>query len=359
MTWTEFRGHNAILEQFRRSVTRGRLASTYLFVGPSGVGKRAFAVKLAQALLCEEHAESQLSPCNTCESCQQVAANSHPDLEIIQKPPDKSFIPVELFIGDREHRMREGLCHNIALKPFRGRRKIAIIDDADYLNQEGANCLLKTLEEPPPRSLLVLVGTSQQRQLPTIRSRCQIVRFAPLAHADVVELLLAQEPAPQRDEAEAWAALGAGSVAQALVWSDRALCEFRTDLLANLARQDVPAYDLAKMVAAFVEDAGPEAPERRARLRSVLGISVEFFRYLSRTLAGLPGAMDDATALAVRQAAHSWRGDAETAADCLERCLDAEAHVDANVQPAAVIECWLDEVASLRRGKSITPGRGV
>ena len=79
--------------------------------------------------------------------------------------------------------MREGLCHDIALKPFRGGRKIAIIDDADYLNQEGANCLLKTLEEPPEKSVIILIGTSQQRQLPTIRSRCQIVRFAPLSTA--------------------------------------------------------------------------------------------------------------------------------------------------------------------------------
>src|SRR4029078_2428636 len=80
---------------------------------------------------------------------------------------------------------------NIALKPYSGRRKVAIIDDADYLNKEGANCLLKTLEEPPPDSLLILIGTSEQRQLPTIRSRCQIVRFQPRAEGDVAELLVA------------------------------------------------------------------------------------------------------------------------------------------------------------------------
>src|SRR4029450_8202547 len=98
--------------------------------------------------------------------------------------------PLELLIGDAEHRMRAGLCYNIALKPFSARRKVAIIDDADYLNKEGANCLLKTLEEPPPKSLLIMIGTSEQRQVPTIRSRCQIVRFQPLAEEDVAELLL-------------------------------------------------------------------------------------------------------------------------------------------------------------------------
>ena len=67
--------------------------------------------------------------------------------------------------------MHEGLCHDIALRPFMGGYKVALIDDADYLNAEGANCLLKTLEEPPPRSVLILIGTSPAKQLPTIRSR--------------------------------------------------------------------------------------------------------------------------------------------------------------------------------------------
>ncbi len=74
--------------------------------------------------------------------------------------------------------MREGLCHDIALKPFMGGRKVAIIDDADDLNEEGANCLLKTLEEPPPHSVLILIGTSAERQLPTIRSRARRFVFS-------------------------------------------------------------------------------------------------------------------------------------------------------------------------------------
>ena len=84
--------------------------------------------------------------------------------------------------------MREGLCHDISLKPYMGNRKVAIVDDADYLNAEGANSLLKTLEEPPPRSVLILVGTTPAKQLPTIRSRCRIIRFDPLPTETVAEL---------------------------------------------------------------------------------------------------------------------------------------------------------------------------
>ena len=182
-------GHEHVFETFRRALGQRRLASTFLFVGPPGIGKWTTALSLAQALLCETTPPDELQACQTCPGCQQVAAWTHPDLLLVQKPDDKNFIPIELFIGDREHRMREGLCHEIALKPFRGGRRIAIIDDADYLNQEGANCLLKTLEEPPADSLIILIGTSQQRQLPTIRSRCQIIRFQPLTDVQVATLL--------------------------------------------------------------------------------------------------------------------------------------------------------------------------
>ena len=95
---------------------------------------------------------------------------THPDLHLVSKPADRGFIPLSAFIGDEAHRMREGLCHTIALKPMMGGRRVAIIDDADYLNDESANALLKTLEEPPPRSVLILIAGNLERQLPTIRS---------------------------------------------------------------------------------------------------------------------------------------------------------------------------------------------
>src|SRR5205823_1972002 len=109
---------------------------------------------------------TQLEPCGECESCRLAASGSHPDSHSISLPRDKSFLPLELFVGRRERRMQEGLIHDLALKPFLGGRKIGIIDDADLLHEEAPNALLKTLEEPPPRSVLILVGTSAARQLP-------------------------------------------------------------------------------------------------------------------------------------------------------------------------------------------------
>ena len=169
--WQGILGHDDVAEHFRATLHRGRLASTYLFVGPAGIGKRRFALALAKALLCQNADDLALEPCGRCESCRLFDAGSHPDLDLVGLPKDKSTLPLELFIGDKEHRNQDGLCHRIALRPFLGGRKVAIIDDADRFSQESANCLLKTLEEPPPRSLVILIGTSPSKQLPTIRSR--------------------------------------------------------------------------------------------------------------------------------------------------------------------------------------------
>src|SRR5687768_14848315 len=107
MSWQGIEGHDAVVEQFRRALTRGRLASTFLFVGPPGVGKRAFARQLAKTLLCSESPPERMSPCGRCPSCQQVAARTHPDLFEIAKPEDRSFIPIKLLIGEDESRMKE------------------------------------------------------------------------------------------------------------------------------------------------------------------------------------------------------------------------------------------------------------
>src|SRR5260370_953964 len=168
--WGKIVGHDRLARAFESLVNRDRLAHAYLFCGPAGVGKRMFAVELGKALLCER-VDKKLAACGKCPSCLQVAAGSHPDFVISGRPEESNEVPIET--------IRE-LCQGFGLKSARGRGRIAILDDADDLNDASANCFLKTLEEPPPRSLLLLIGTSADRQLPTIRSRCQIVTFAPL-----------------------------------------------------------------------------------------------------------------------------------------------------------------------------------
>lgn len=347
MSWQGIVGHDEVAECFRRALERGRLASSFLFVGPGGIGKRTFAFKLAQTLLCRQRPEAAMDPCGECASCVQVLAGSHPDLEYVARPKDRSFLPLELLIGDKDHRMREGLCHTIAMKPFMGGRKVAIIDDADYLNAEGANSLLKTLEEPPPRSVLILIGTSPAKQLPTIRSRCQIVRFQALPAEAVAELLVSHGMVPDAEEAARLAGHSGGSLERALELAGSELWSFRSMLHQRLAEATFDGMLLAGAISAFVDEAGREPAARRGRLRQVFEFSAEFYRHLLYGLSGSPRGEDADLDRLVRQAVDRWPADETAAAACLDRCLEAMEQLDRNAYQPTLLECWIDDLVKI------------
>jgi DNA polymerase-3 subunit delta' len=353
MSWQGILGHDAVVEQFRRAMARGRLASSFLFVGPEGIGKRTFAQKLAQTFFCQTRPEAAMDPCGHCPSCTQVLARTHPDLLSVARPKDKSFLPLELLIGDKEHRMREGLCHDIAMKPFMGGRKVALIDDADYLNAEGANSLLKTLEEPPPRSVLILIGTSPAKQLPTIRSRCQLIRFQPLPTEAVAELLVSRGLVEDPSQARRLAGHSEGSLQQALELVDQELWDLRHRLHQRLAEAAWDGVSLAATVVAFAEAAGKEAAARRHRLRQVLEFAAEFYRHLLRGMGGQLPTDDVELQHTIRQALERWTADESQAAACLDRCLDALEQLDRNAHQTTLVECWLDDLS-----RTITVGAG-
>ncbi|MBN2474189.1 MAG: AAA family ATPase [Pirellulales bacterium] len=345
MTWRGIEGHDEVVEQFRRAIGRRRLASSFLFVGPAGIGKRTFALKLAQALLCSRRPDEALDPCGQCPACAQVAAATHPDVELVAKPDDKASIPIELLIGDKEHRGREGLCHRISRKPQPGGRKIAIIDDADHLNPEGANCLLKTLEEPPPRSLLILIGTSPAKQLPTIRSRCQLVRFFPLPVDIVAGLLLARGLVSDAADARRLADFSGGSLQGALELGDEPFWDFRNQFYGKLAEPVLDSVRFSQTVSAFVDEAGKQAAARRTRLRQVINLAVEFYRRLLHIQSGAAAIDDTELQRFVERALEHAPGDSRTTAARLDRCLEAAGQIDRNANQTTLIETWLDDLA--------------
>lgn len=334
-------GHEPQRERFRRAYAKGKLASTFLFVGLPGIGKRQFANWFAQALLCADYRQTQgelnpaLEPCGECRSCKMFGAGSHPDFHVIVRPKDKSEIPVELFIGDREHRMREGLLADLAIKPGVGRRKIAIIDDADTLNEAGANCLLKTLEEPPLGAILILVGGSEQRQLPTIRSRCQIMRFQPLSVDELMQVANLQSLEASPDDLRQAAEHANGSLQQMLDWLDPQLHEFRDQLRQHLQTTELAADDFPKTLLQFIEAAGTETRVRRRRLERVIDLTIDHYR--------------------------SWmRGEVEAppqvpmsrAADAIEICLAAQSAINSNANLSTLIDGWLIELGQVLRGET-------
>ena len=334
MSWQRIRGHEALVQGFTQAWRRGRLAHGYLFSGPPGVGKRLFADELAKAMLCEA-ATNKFEACDRCAACTLVTAGTHPDFFAVSRPEDTNEIPIAV--------MRE-LCRGFTLKTARGRGKVAVLDDADDLNEESANCFLKTLEEPPPRSVFILVGTSVDRQLATVVSRCQVIRFAPLPEENVVELLRSQgvEVGPSLRQA---ARLAGGSPGQAAMLADLALWKFRKVLLDGFCKRQPDTVSLAKAWIEFCEEAGKEAAVQRRRAALVLRLLVEFLKdALGRSLGAAPGREElaDAAPPSFPQSVSP-----EQILRMLDRCLDAETQLERYVQLTLVLEGLLDALGQL------------
>jgi DNA polymerase-3 subunit delta' len=339
VSWQRVQGHEAQAAAFARAVRRGRLAHAYLFIGPSGIGKRLFAVELAKALLCEAAAADRppdaLEACDQCPACKQIDAGTHPDFRIAVRPPEASEFPIEL--------MRD-VCHGFALKSARGRGKIVVIDDADDLNEESANCFLKTLEEPPPRSMLILIGTGTERQRATITSRCQVVRFRP-PPPSLVDGLLQEQGVEDPARREQLLRLGGGSPGQALALAEPALWDFRRTLLQGLTGRRYDGVGLAKTWIEFVQDAGKEAVHHRRRARQVLRLLIDFLNAaLGRGVdAVVRGGEGEDKALLDALAA---RLSPDQILTLLDRCLEADFQIERNVQTGLVLEALLDDFAA-------------
>lgn len=326
--WQGIRGHDAVVEQFRQALAAGRLASAYLFVGPEGVGKRAFALQLAKALLCERAELAALASCGCCQSCMMCDAGSHPDIHFVERARDSKTLKLDQFVGDRDHRNQVGFCHDLALKPLIGRRRLGIINDADWLTPESSNSLLKLLEEPPPAALLILVGTSRNRQLPTILSRVQVIRFHGLPSDDLRELALAQGLASDAASAAKLAAMSRGSLAVASDLADGQLEPLRDRFAAAWSTGEFDPMHVAGDFDAYIAAGGKEADARRQRFRLLLHGAAETLRAALREACDA-GASPDAALAA------------------LDRTLAAEQELDRNANQATLLECWLDDLTSI------------
>lgn len=345
--WQGVLGHDDVVEQFRRSLKAGRLASCYLFLGPAGVGKRALALQLARALLCQNSPEDSLDPCGNCESCRQADAGSHPDISVVGLPAGKRQMPVELFLGDRDHRNQVGLCHDISLRPKLGRRRVAVIDDADHLTVESSNCLLKTLEEPPRGAVIILLATSRSRLLPTILSRTQIVRFAELQQEAARQLLLEQQIVQDEREAAELAAQSGGSLARARQLADGNLGEIRDWLLPRLSPQAFDALQISRQLQDYVNGAGKEAQAKRERMRLLFQVVGETFSRILRYSIQRDDCANPADKSAQSLAEELGPAASDCALAMLERCLDAEEQLDRNANQATLLECWLDDLGRI------------
>ena len=197
-------GHQNIVTQLQNAVASERVAGAYLFSGEQGVGKETVALYFANLILCEQSTESN-APCGECRACRKIKSGNHPDLRIIR--PDGAQIKID--------QIRE-LQQQIFYQPLEGPRKIYIFANSERMNDHAANALLKTLEEPPAASTLILLTENLESILLTIRSRCQILPFYPMLIEQLTEALMDRFPIDDDEAAARAAILSRGVVGKAI-----------------------------------------------------------------------------------------------------------------------------------------------
>ena len=269
-------GHRHLLDLVAGAVARGSLPPSLIFAGPDGVGKRTAAVALAQLVNCptpvladrsrSERVSARPAPadsgskdaCGTCASCTRIARLVHADVHIVE-PGDTGVIKVD--------QVRE-VVERTAYRPFEGRRRVVIVDEADAMLAEAQNALLKTLEEPPSASMFVLVTSRPDELLPTVRSRCQRLRFGRLSAGDVATVLMESHDYSSTD-AHAAASAADGSVGLALEGGSEALVEAReaaAEMLQHVAGSTDPRR---RLESARVIAGSGDRDDLRRRLRAL------------------------------------------------------------------------------------------
>ena len=214
MPFEEIQGQQRALRIVRNALRNQGLPQAYLFYGIEGSGRFTLALSLAKALMC---ANQDWDFCGLCSSCLRIAGEGHPDVYLVRPQsrkggkdwvtdPDLGIIRIE--------QIRE-LQRWVAVRGFESSWRVIILDGADKMNTPAANALLKTLEEPPPQSLLILVSPSRTQLLPTVVSRCQPVYFSAIPQSELEAFLFKQHSAG-REEIPLIAALAQGSLGKAL-----------------------------------------------------------------------------------------------------------------------------------------------
>lgn len=302
-------GHKRLVTLLARAVARGTLPPALLFAGPAGVGKKRAALAVAEAINCTSPTSNEgleRDACGACPSCRRIARGVHPDV-IVVEPGDTGSIKIE---GVRD------VIREAGRRPFEARRRVVIINEADALTAEAQSALLKTLEEPPPSSIFLLVSSLPDALLTTVRSRCPRLRFGPLTPGEVATALVRDHKYSEA-EARAAAADAEGSVGRALSAESADLVDARETATRVLQQAARAADPVARVNTA--QDLSPRKGSpmnERDQLAACLRIMASVLRDL-----GLMASKADASVIA--------NADLRAELDVLARSYDAKRSVRA------------------------------
>src|SRR5579884_2524812 len=356
-------GQDSAVRALRKALESDCLPGTYLFVGAPGLGKGALARAFAQAAACLSPRRDPFDACDVCESCRRAQVGTQP--EIVTILPAGEQIQIWQF-WDRENRPAPGvLSHTLAYAPTIGRRRVYIVEQADTLTEAAANSLLKVLEEPPPYALFILLAPHPARVLPTIVSRCQMVRVQAVS-IDALTAYLRDTVGLEPDRAAMLAAYAEGRIGQAMQLAQNpAVAEEITRVLdfaetlpeaprvraLRLAEQmrklagqiKALAWEETEAAPAGDEaDTGSPAPKERAgrrQLAALFDLLIAFYRDLLALRIGGAAAQNVINRERIKKLSRlAQAGAPDRWMRCLDALLLARRRLDANANVALVTE---------------------
>ena len=238
LSWENLIGHAATIAYLKKNIAEEKFPHAVIFSGEEGIGKRLAAEICAAALLCENPVDG--SPCGACESCRLVAAKTHPDFYVVEAEATKTTRNIK--IGQIREMQTQA-----ALRPINSSRRVVIIDGAELMNNAAANCLLKTIEEPPSRTIFILLTANRSSLLMTIRSRCMTINFDKLTAEQIRDALITRDV--EQSEAERLSIIAGGSFGRALKLKDSGGAQLREtalDTLEKISRNEFSNEEIFK-----------------------------------------------------------------------------------------------------------------
>jgi DNA polymerase-3 subunit delta' len=331
MNW-DMLGHEWAVKLLKEHVAQGNHRHAYLITGSQGLGRRTLALRFAQALNCPE-ARSPGEPCRTCRTCKKIKAMQHPDLSVIQAEQIGGTLVVD--------QIRE-LQRSLALAPYEARYRIALLLRFEEAHPSASNALLKTLEEPPPQVILIITAGSSEILLPTIVSRCEVLRLRPIAPEIVAQGLEERWNLPE-DEAHLLAHISGGRPGYALkLHQEPGIMEDRQawlrDHRALLAASRVERFRHVEND--MIQGINKDRPRVIARLRGILEVWLSLWRDVLLRSSGASASLSNPDQLQVTEhiAKHTALEEVYEMVASLERTINL---LDKNVNPRLASEVLL------------------
>jgi len=261
MSFKDVLGHSKSIERLKRAIKTDKVFHSYLFLGNEGIGKKHVAFQFAKVLNCLQRGTEKEDACDRCPSCKKIDHGLHPDVLLIE--PEGQTLKV-----DQVRQMQRDL----AYRPYEGERRVCILAAADRMAPNMSNTLLKTLEEPPLHTVIILLANNPKLLLPTILSRCQPVRFHPLP-IPLVSKWLVEQKGLNEEEAHLLASLSEGSPGKALEIQEEIRQVPREELLVSWL--GIKSFTFEKM-----EHWAESLPSQRENLLLILEVAKTLLRDL-------------------------------------------------------------------------------